>query len=526
MQPSLPHPLLFLCTPPPPPPLLFLLQYTGVRWLRLRFTLAPPLIRFCPNRAFCVAGAPDFRPTSSARRGKRWRRWKSHREERARVREGGGRESFTTASTDISSSLPPSLPFTSVLVRRVPPCSGGVPGYITDPRAESPNQIYGLRTSVQETANTACTPRGGSDIQQPASTELDAVAELRQTQSGQEEVSKPGSGNNSSWDESLLSPSFSLHTPQRPGSFSRDTERQQHSRNSTTPQLSASAGISVAAHRSHRPRCTAQPKEHPRLGGTRSTPRSGTWRTCCPSPMQIKRGSRTCTSCRWPACTRGNQSSSLKVRVNSLWMKNDLLMNLTAKNLSQERINKCVRGGRGSVLRWGSDKLQSCGSSIDRSVIIDVEADKKKRSIDNSSLSVVLKRSYAINTAAPLSMVLKHTAATAVSYIAGIRCPVFILVITMFDWLRDLTPLSTFFFPPEPGAAASLEESAQFLLFHELSELMQALPGFLMLLTGEGKLLYMSDSVSEHLGHSMVSPGRGKSFAVWWQDIQAPFWAQ
>lgn len=26
-----------------------------------------------------------------------------------------------------------------------------------------------------------------------------------------------------------------------------------------------------------------------------------------------------------------------------------------------------------------------------------------------------------------------------------------------------------------------------------------------MLLTGEGKLLYMSDSVSEHLGHSMVS---------------------
>lgn len=34
------------------------------------FTLAPPLTRFCPNRAFCVAGAPDFRPTSSASRGK------------------------------------------------------------------------------------------------------------------------------------------------------------------------------------------------------------------------------------------------------------------------------------------------------------------------------------------------------------------------------------------------------------------------------------------------------------------------
>lgn len=58
------------------------------------------------------------------------------------------------------------------------------------------------------------------------------------------------------------------------------------------------------------------------------------------------------------------------------------------------------------------------------------------------------------------------------------------------------------------GTAASLEESAGFLSFHELSELMQALPGFLMLLTGEGKLLYLSDSVSEHLGHSMVSPHR------------------
>ncbi|KAG8003947.1 Neuronal PAS domain-containing protein 4A, partial [Nibea albiflora] len=60
------------------------------------------------------------------------------------------------------------------------------------------------------------------------------------------------------------------------------------------------------------------------------------------------------------------------------------------------------------------------------------------------------------------------------------------------------------FFTQGAGTAASPEESAGFLSFHELSELMQALPGFLMLLTGEGKLLYLSDSVSEHLGHSMV----------------------
>ncbi|XP_004073182.1 neuronal PAS domain-containing protein 4 [Oryzias latipes] len=60
------------------------------------------------------------------------------------------------------------------------------------------------------------------------------------------------------------------------------------------------------------------------------------------------------------------------------------------------------------------------------------------------------------------------------------------------------------FFTQEMGTAASPEESETFLSFHELSELMQTLPGFLMLLTGEGKLIYLSDSVSEHLGHSMV----------------------
>ncbi|CAG5990017.1 unnamed protein product [Menidia menidia] len=60
------------------------------------------------------------------------------------------------------------------------------------------------------------------------------------------------------------------------------------------------------------------------------------------------------------------------------------------------------------------------------------------------------------------------------------------------------------FFTQGMGADASPEETARFLSFHELSELLQALPGFLMLLTGEGKLLYLSDSVSEHLGHSMV----------------------
>ncbi|XP_061756240.1 neuronal PAS domain-containing protein 4A [Nerophis ophidion] len=65
------------------------------------------------------------------------------------------------------------------------------------------------------------------------------------------------------------------------------------------------------------------------------------------------------------------------------------------------------------------------------------------------------------------------------------------------------TRKSVFFTSTEADGASS-ERSAGFLSFRELSDLMQALPGFLMLLTGEGKLVYLSDSVSEHLGHSMV----------------------
>uniref|UniRef100_A0A3B3RYT8 Neuronal PAS domain protein 4 n=1 Tax=Paramormyrops kingsleyae TaxID=1676925 RepID=A0A3B3RYT8_9TELE len=48
------------------------------------------------------------------------------------------------------------------------------------------------------------------------------------------------------------------------------------------------------------------------------------------------------------------------------------------------------------------------------------------------------------------------------------------------------------------------EGTASFMSFEELSELVHGLPGFLLLLTSEGKLLYLSDSVAEHLGHSMV----------------------
>ncbi|KAJ8266189.1 hypothetical protein GJAV_G00126960 [Gymnothorax javanicus] len=60
------------------------------------------------------------------------------------------------------------------------------------------------------------------------------------------------------------------------------------------------------------------------------------------------------------------------------------------------------------------------------------------------------------------------------------------------------------FFSQETEAAAGQEESSRFISFPELSELVHGLPGFLLMLTSEGKLLYLSDSVAEHLGHSMV----------------------
>lgn len=122
------------------------------------------------------------------------------------------------------------------------------------------------------------------------------------------------------------------------------------------------------------------------------------------------------------------------------------------------------------------------------------------------SLFVVLICFSTVNQGAPLSLVLKHTAVT-VFRAAEIRYVVFILI--RFGFINKFGTFLFCSFPSIPlsleaGTAASLEESARFLSFHELSELMQALPGFLMLLTGEGKLLYLSDSVSEHLGHSMV----------------------
>ncbi|XP_061086234.1 neuronal PAS domain-containing protein 4B-like [Conger conger] len=60
------------------------------------------------------------------------------------------------------------------------------------------------------------------------------------------------------------------------------------------------------------------------------------------------------------------------------------------------------------------------------------------------------------------------------------------------------------FFSQESETSGGQEGSSSFMSFQELSRLVHELPGFLLMLTSEGKLLYLSDSVTEHLGHSMV----------------------
>lgn len=128
----------------------------------------------------------------------------------------------------------------------------------------------------------------------------------------------------------------------------------------------------------------------------------------------------------------------------------------------------------------------------------------------------MLKCLSILSAAAALSVVLKHAAASAFTMRRSVTLCSFFLIsyINKYHPLFFLPSLPIFPFSPEAGAGVSLEEGAGFLSFHELSELMQALPGFLMLLTGEGKFLYLSESVSEHLGHSMVSLHTVSALAV------------
>ncbi|XP_053133205.1 neuronal PAS domain-containing protein 4 [Hemicordylus capensis] len=55
-----------------------------------------------------------------------------------------------------------------------------------------------------------------------------------------------------------------------------------------------------------------------------------------------------------------------------------------------------------------------------------------------------------------------------------------------------------------PKGAAAWEALGSLLSGQDLEDFVQTLPGFLLAFTGEGKLIYVSENVAEHLGHSMV----------------------
>lgn len=83
---------------------------------------------------------------------------------------------------------------------------------------------------------------------------------------------------------------------------------------------------------------------------------------------------------------------------------------------SSSEINKCLSGTTDSCLHrnliFGKKRV------INWVEVIDIEADQKqiKTCSRNVSLSMVLKRCGGMNTAASLSVVLKHTAATCFSH--------------------------------------------------------------------------------------------------------------
>ncbi|GCC41461.1 hypothetical protein chiPu_0025237, partial [Chiloscyllium punctatum] len=53
------------------------------------------------------------------------------------------------------------------------------------------------------------------------------------------------------------------------------------------------------------------------------------------------------------------------------------------------------------------------------------------------------------------------------------------------------------------GAEGALEGTVPLISSPELADFVQSLPGFLIALSSEGKLIYVSENVSEHLGHSL-----------------------
>lgn len=75
--------------------------------------------------------------------------------------------------------------------------------------------------------------------------------------------------------------------------------------------------------------------------------------------------------------------------------------------------------------------------------------------------------------------------------------------ILAWDTILEKTIADLSSFPFSTGATSEGLEGL--LSSQDLEDFMQSLPGFLLAFTGEGKLIYVSENVAEHLGHSVVS---------------------
>ncbi len=172
-------------------PLLCTRIYTGVRWLRLRFTLCPrPLLDFVQIGLFA---SPEL-PISSQRHQRREGMLTSEQSQSARVGRGETSEfqhclhwyeTYNPPGPPLLLHPPPlALFYTSVLARWEPPYTGEAPAYISYRLAMLLHQIYGLLISGRETASAAAdclNLRPGGKIH-PASGPQPgpgAVAELR-----------------------------------------------------------------------------------------------------------------------------------------------------------------------------------------------------------------------------------------------------------------------------------------------------------------------------------------------------------
>lgn len=67
-------------------------------------------------------------------------------------------------------------------------------------------------------------------------------------------------------------------------------------------------------------------------------------------------------------------------------------------------------------------------------------------------------------------------------------------------------PLGADVGPPHPAGPAR-GAPLELLGGPELADLVASLPGFLLAVTREGKLVGVTDNVAQHLGHSMVGAG-------------------